>query len=155
MHPLEPAIVKVWRIKSGIWAGVLVAGIVVWDILNFFDADRLVPFGVWPALALLIGGGFVIWGTHWRYRYWKYVLQEEELLLERGVFNRIRTIVPLKRIQHIDVSQDVFEREFDLGKLIVHTAGTKSSEVVVPGLQIETAEHLRDTMKAFIVDEAL
>lgn len=155
MHPLEPAIVKVWRIKSGIWAAVLVVGVLVWDILNFFDVERAVPFGVWPGLAIALGWALVAWGTQWRYRYWKYVLQDEELLLERGVFNRVRTIVPLKRIQHIDVSQDLFEREYDLGKLIVHTAGTRSSDVVVPGLRMETAEHLRDTMKAFIVDEAL
>jgi uncharacterized protein len=73
----------------------------------------------------------------------------------RGVFNRVFTIVPLRRIQHLDVSQDIFEREYDLGKLIIHTAGTRSSEVILPGLAIEEAERLRDEMKKVITDEAL
>lgn len=155
MNPLEPAIVKVWRIKLGFWVAGVVIAVLVWDILNFFDDDRMVPFGVYPIVAAVLLGGFMVSVTRWRYRYWKYALQAEELLLERGVFNRVRTIVPLKRIQHIDVSQDLFEREYDLGKLIVHTAGTRSSAVVVPGLHMDTAEQLRDTMKAFIMDEAL
>ena len=75
--------------------------------------------------------------------------------LERGIWNRVRTVVPLRRIQHLDVSQDVLERNFDLGKLIVHTAGTRSSDVVLPGLRYEEAERLRDTVKHYITEDAV
>lgn len=90
-----------------------------------------------------------------RYRFWRYGLRTEELYLERGILNRVRTIVPLRRIQHLDVSQDVLEREFDLGKLIVHTAGSRSSEVVLPGLNYEEAQALRDTLKNYILEDAV
>jgi uncharacterized protein len=63
--------------------------------------------------------------------------------------------VPLRRIQHLDVSQDILEREFGLGKLIVHTAGLRSSDVVLPGLQHEVAERLREEMKHYILEDAL
>jgi membrane protein YdbS with pleckstrin-like domain len=67
----------------------------------------------------------------------------------------VRTVVPLRRIQHLDVSQDIIEREFDLGKLIVHTAGTRSSDVVLPGLDFEEAERLRDELKNFILEDTI
>ena len=73
----------------------------------------------------------------------------------RGIFNRVHTIIPLRRIQHLDVSQDLFEREYDVAKLIIHTAGTRSSDVILPGLTLSVAEKLRDEMKEFITDEAL
>jgi len=63
--------------------------------------------------------------------------------------------VPLRRIQHLDVSQDVLEREFDLGKLIVHTAGTRSADVVVPGLAYAEAEQFRDDLRNYITEDAL
>lgn len=152
---MDRSIVTVWRIKSGIWTGILVLAVLIWDILNFFDADRAVPFGVWPAVAILILLIFVLWLPSLRYRFWKFELRPEELLLIRGVFNRVHTIVPLRRIQHLDVSQDLFEREYDVAKLIVHTAGTRTNAVVLPGLHQDDAESLRDIMKEFITDEAL
>ena len=155
LHKLAPAIVNVWRIKTGIWMGVFVLAVLVLDILNFFDSDKLAPFGVLPAAALLVGFSLSWWIPSLRYAYWRYALQPTELVLVRGIFNRVHTIVPLRRLQHLDVSQDLFEREYDLGKLIIHTAGTRSSDVSLPGLEMAEAERLRDEMKTYITDEAL
>ena len=155
LYPLHPSIVKVWRIKSGLFSLIPVAGAVIYDIINLFDDEKVLPFGVLTLLFIVVLGSIVWFLPALRYRFWRYALTGEELFLVRGVFNRVRTIVPLRRIQHLDVSQDVFEREYELGKLIVHTAGTRSSDVTLPGLAIDVAENLRDTMKTFIIDEAL
>jgi hypothetical protein len=53
------------------------------------------------------------------------------------------------------VSQDILEREFALGRLIVHTAGSRSSDVVIPGLPLDTAERMRDEVKRYILDDPL
>lgn len=155
MNELAPQIVKIWRLKSGLWLGVLVVGALIVDVLNFFDSNKSLPFGVMPALVALFCWAVVLWIPRLRYKYWKYALRPTEMVLIRGVFNRVHTIVPLRRIQHLDVSQDLFEREYDLAKLVIHTAGTRNSDVVLPGLQIEEAERLRDEMKKVITDEAL
>ncbi len=144
---------NVWRIKLGIGAGLAVLGTLAYEVLNLFDGGPPLPFGVTTALVLAAGLALCLIAPPLRYRFWRYALRPEELYLERGIFNRVRTIVPLRRIQHLDVSQDVIEREFDLGKLIVHTAGTRSSEVVLPGLRYEEAEQLRDAMKRHILEE--
>lgn len=155
LTPLDASIVKVWRLKAGLFAGVLTLGVLIWDILNAFQADRMLPFGVSTLVVLAALGSLAWFLPPLRYRYWGYRLGEEELLLVRGIFNRVHTIIPLRRIQHLDVSQDLFEREFDVAKLIVHTAGTRSSDVILPGLSQHAAESLRDEMKQFITDQAL
>lgn len=152
---LDASIIKVWRLKTGLFLGTVAIGILVWDILNAFQPDRWMPFGVWSLLAMAVAGSIAFWIPPLRYRYWGYELRDEELLLVRGIFNRTHTIIPLRRIQHLDVSQDIFEREFDVAKLIVHTAGTRSSDIILPGLNQDVAEALRDEMKQFITDQAL
>lgn len=75
--------------------------------------------------------------------------------MEHGVLKHVRTVVPLRRIQHVDVSQDLIEREFALGRLVVHTAGSRSSDVVIPGLPLPDAEEIRDKIKRFILEDPL
>ena len=150
---LDARIVAVWRIKLGLFLGVVFLAASAYDILNLFDEDAFLRPGVASGLCLVIAIAASLWIPRFRHRFWWYRLTDEELVLERGIINRILTIVPLRRVQHIDVSQDLIEREYELGKLIVHTAGTRSSEVVLPGLPFERAEALRDRIKAYIHDE--
>lgn len=155
MQPLDPAIKKVWTIKLAAGWAVVLVGMLVWDVIRLFDQSRSLPFGVLSGATLVMGLAVVFFLPSLRYRFWRFKLNTEELYLERGVWNRVRTIVPLRRIQHLDVSQDVVERNFDLGKLIVHTAGARSSDVVLPGLRYEDAERLRDEVKHYITEDAV
>ncbi len=155
LNSLHPAIRTVWTIKIGLASALAVLGVLAYDLLHLFDAERWFPTGGLTFLALLLAPLLGFYLPRLRFRFWRYALLPEELFLERGILNRVRTIVPLRRIQHLDVSQDVVEREFDLGKLIVHTAGTRSSTVVLPGLHLEEAERLRDVMKEYILEDPL
>lgn len=155
LEQLHPDVVKVWRIKQGLAAGLILLGALIYDVTNIFDDTRAIPLFLLSGIVLVAAIAVLVYIPRLRYRFWRYALRTDELVLRYGVINRVRTIVPLMRIQHLDVSQDVVEREFDLGKLIVHTAGTRSSTVVVPGLDLDLAERLRDDMKALIIDEAL
>ena len=154
MRLLDPDIKKVWMIKLALGWAVLVLAALTYDVLGFFDPNRLLPFGLTGSV-LVVGVGLALVLPRLRYRFWRFDLRPEELYLERGIWNRVRTIVPLRRIQHLDVSQDVLERNFGLGRLIVHTAGTRSSDVVLPGLRYEEAERLRDEVKHYITEDAV
>ncbi len=125
------------------------------DIAGIAKADRAIPLGVISGTTVLIGGLLATLLPVLRHRFWRYELRTEELALTRGIWNRVHTVVPLRRIQHLDVSQDVIERNFSLGRLIVHTAGTQGSSVVVPGLEFEEAERLRSEVKHAINEYAV
>ncbi len=143
-------------IKYAILTTVVALGVGAYEITQIFSsADRFFPVGTYTAVVLVLGALVTIAIPLLRYKYWRFTLMDEELFLERGILNRVRTVVPLRRIQHLDVSQDVLEREFDLGKLIVHTAGTRSADVVVPGLDYAEAEQFRDDLRNYITEDAL
>lgn len=155
LRPLAPGIRTVWTIKSGLGVCVAIVGAIIFDIAAFVNGGGPLPLGLLSGVVTVVGIVGCISIPRLTYRYWKYRLRDEELFLERGIFNRVNTIVPLSRIQHLDVSQDIVEREFDLGKLIVHTAGTRSSDVILPGLDIDEAHRLRDEVKHFIKEDAV
>lgn len=156
MKPLHPSVRTVWRISLGLTWGLITTGVAIFEIFRFLgDGSWFLPTGVTTLLLFVFTVVSVTIVPSLRYRFWRYELMADELHLQRGILNRIRTIVPLRRIQHLDVSQNVLEKEFDLGKLIVHTAGSRSSDVVLPGLHIEEAEGLRDRLKDFILEDAL
>ena len=156
MRRLEPKIRTIWTLKLGATLLLLVGVVFFYEIVRWMSAKT----GAVAAWRFWMSGGLAALSVaacvavpRLRYRYWRYALRAEELYLERGVLNRVRTVVPLRRIQHLDVSQDLFEREFDLGTLVVHTAGGRSSNVAVPGLRYQTAEQMRDDVKQYVLAE--
>ncbi len=155
LQPLHPSARKAWTIKLMLLSAMIVAAALIYDLIGIFSADRTLPLGLATGASIVVTVTFAIVFPRLWYRFWRYALLDEVLFLERGIVNRVRTVVPLRRIQHLDVSQDIIEREFDLGKLIVHTAGTRSSDVVLPGLAFEEAERLRDQLKDFILEDTI
>jgi membrane protein YdbS with pleckstrin-like domain len=155
VQSLSPSIRSVWRIKLAAVSTVGVLAVLFYDITHLFDPTASLPFGVLSGGSLLLGVLMCWLWPQWKYAAWGMALRSEELYLEHGVLNHIRTVVPLRRIQHLDVSQDLLEREFALGRLVVHTAGSRSSDVVIPGLPLEQAEHIRDEVKRFILEDPL
>lgn len=85
-----------------------------------------------------------------RFSAWGWALAEDELHLAWGVLTKVHTIVPLSRVQHLDVAQGPVERANGVARLVVHTAGTANATVVLPGISRATAESLRDTIRQHI-----
>lgn len=156
MRSLEPSIKKIWTLKFALFWGILFFSALIFEFYSYFsNSDFFLPTGILSGICLLIGVPVTLYIPRLSYKYWRFDLRSEELYLERGILNRVRTIVPLRRIQHLDVSQNVLEREYNLSKLIVHTAGSRSSDVVLPGLRFDEAEQLRDDVKRYILEDAI
>lgn len=100
----------------------------------------MVPLALWTGLI----------APSRRYRAWGWAMADEELHVAWGIWTKIHSIVPLGRVQHLDVAQGPVERAFGVARLIVHTAGTAHSTVTLPGLRRETAEELRDAIRQHI-----
>ena len=68
------------------------------------------------------------------------------LSVRRGVMWQRETHVPITRVQHLDISRGPLQRRRRLSTLVLHTAGTRSSAVSVPHLDVDDAERLRDAL---------
>jgi len=155
VRSLDASIKTVWRIKGAFFGVVFFLPAFFYDLTHLFSPESWLPFGLLSGTVL---GLVTVYALVWpwlRYRAWGFALWPEELYREYGVLVHVRTIVPLRRVQHVDVSQDLLEREFGLGRLVVHTAGSRSSDVVVPGLPLPEAERIRDEVKRFILEDPL
>jgi membrane protein YdbS with pleckstrin-like domain len=148
LTPLDPAQVHVLRIRSAIAAVLGLLG--AWAIELSQLRETWVPAMLVPALALLGGLFLVFVFPGRRYRRWSYREGEDEIEIRRGSLILRRTIVPFGRVQHIDVAQGPIQRPFGLATLIIHTAGTQSASVSLPGLKLADAEALRDRIRVKI-----
>lgn len=145
--PLERGQLHVIRIQTAIQSAVLLVPAVIGD---FALRERGVPMGAIAVPVLLLGLWSVFFAAHRRWRSWGYAFAGDELHVASGWWTRVHTVVPLGRVQHIDVTQGPVERPFAVAKLIVHTAGTANSIVVLPGILRETAEAMRDAIRVHI-----
>lgn len=153
MRPLEPGQLKVMRIQALGWLLPLVPALIVEALV--LPRVPYYPSGLLVAVlaALLVYPVLVAPGR--RFRAWAYEREGDELRVARGIWTKVQTIVPLARVQHVDIAQGVLERRHGVCRLILHTAGTQNNVVVLPGLARETAEGLRDEVRARIRDDAL
>ncbi|HEX8262405.1 MAG TPA: PH domain-containing protein [Allosphingosinicella sp.] len=149
--PLDRGLLRLMRIRGAAAGLALIAAAAVGEIA-LRDAAP-VPPGLLLLPALLILGYLAWWSPQRRYRAWGYAMDGEELRLRRGVWTRVHTLVPLDNVQHIDLSQGPLERAVGVSSLVLHTAGTLHSQIVVPGLARDTAERMRDEIRARIREE--
>lgn len=80
----------------------------------------------------------------------RYGYTEKEVYFLYGWLTPSLTTVPIKRIQHVELSQGVISRLFKLYSVTLLTAGHGLS---LPGLEKEQAEALRDLVLANIETE--
>jgi len=148
MKPLSPSQKKVLRARGLISAaGFLGVALAAEAVL----ASRgEAPVGIMAAVALLLGAILAFVLPARRYRAWAYDVTEDELYVQNGIWLQTRTVVPFGRVQHIDVSQGPIERRYGVGALTLHTAGTRASAVVLPGLEMADAERMRDEIRGKI-----
>lgn len=151
MTPLDRGLLRLMQIRGAVAGLGLTAAALAGEAAL---SDRTpVPPGVLLLPALLILLYLALWAPPRRYRAWGYAMDGEQLAVRRGVWTRVHTVVPLDHVQHIDVSQGPLERSFGLTRLVLHTAGTLHSQIVLPGLRRETAERMRDEIRARVREE--
>ena len=143
----------VLRIRGATAATVMFAGLAAGDF--FLLRQTIVPAGLAPAIGALFLLAWLVLVPRRRYRSWAYGVDTDELHIQHGLWTRVRTIVPFGRVQHIDVAQGPLERAFGIGTLILHTAGTRSSAVVLPGLGHADAERMRNLIRSKIRQDLL
>jgi membrane protein YdbS with pleckstrin-like domain len=144
MERLDPRVRLVWGL--GVLVGAAVVGAIATGI-TIFATDLPIYTGAGLGLVLLVLG---LVHTVFRYRIWRYEVQEDALYLERGVLTRVRTVVPFVRIQHVDTQRNPIERVAGLGSVVVYTAGTRGADVSIPGLDPDQATELQQRLRRLV-----
>jgi membrane protein YdbS with pleckstrin-like domain len=80
-------------------------------------------------------------------RRWRWRLDDDELDLRRGAITEVRTIVPVARIQHVDVRRSIFAQLVGVAAVVVHTAAGTTE---IPALADAEAARVRDRLAGLI-----
>lgn len=140
-HQISPKYVRVQFISTGsflllVVAATLVLTLVMHQPWAWIPGGILTVIMVWtlailPRQARSIG----------------YQLREDDLVFRRGILWQRFVAVPYGRMQLVDITHGPLDRGFGIAQLKFVTAAA-STGVVIPGLEQQTAETLRDHLVA-------
>lgn len=141
---LNPRVKSVWRISDAVWITV----VFLCCFVPFAIAQAVAPTSWCPVVLVALVAVYAIALVVFlavlppiRYARWRYDMTPEYLDIARGIVWRKRFMVPFVRVQNTDTRQGPILRAFGLSSVTVATA---AGEHVIPGLETEVAEGLRD-----------
>ena len=143
----NPKVVGYWRLR-----GALSLAIGLLSVACVALPASFLP-GMWwlgPAIVLLglcwLGGLLVL--SQKRYEQLSFQVDDERLVLQDGVLFRQQQVIPISRMQHVDIEHGPLQRMFGITSLAVFTAGGMAATVRIPGLTPERAAELRQHVLA-------
>jgi membrane protein YdbS with pleckstrin-like domain len=134
---LPEAAVSLWRLVLGLWsAGALVASFALMPLADNIGA----PAWLLPTLAAAAGVAAVVVVPRVRWRRWRYEVRDDEIDLRAGLWTIKRTLVPIRRVQHVDTETTLLQTFYDLATVRFYTAAGGAE---IPALRRDEAERVR------------
>jgi membrane protein YdbS with pleckstrin-like domain len=145
---LAPAARALWTLE--ILGGGLIATLIAFAVRGpLRDADGLLhtlgTVGPWLLLAGILVAAVVVPAL--RLSRWRWRLDDDELDLRHGTVTEIRTIVPVARIQHVDIRRSLWAQVVGVAAVVVHTAAGTTE---IPALTNDEAASVRDRLAGLI-----
>lgn len=82
-----------------------------------------------------------------KYIYFTFHIDDDELIIQKGFLQKERKAIPLERIQSININQNVVQRILGIVSLEVDTAGSKTKELEIPGLERAFASQFKELLQ--------
>lgn len=131
---------SVWRIYSFIQIAVLT---VIYSLLLYILNDSFVPLYVKLIVGLVLVVYFIVIVLivpNVRWNILSYEVRDHEIEIQTGLFVVKRTIIPIIRVQHVDVMQGPLIKKKNLANIDITTAATTHT---IPLLHSKDADELR------------
>ncbi len=155
-HSLDPRAVKLWRTTYLISFGIFILVMLAVAVSIGFAASAA---RIWLALGWTALTAICLWVSFWHppryYSSWRWRIDAKVLEIRSGRLVESTRLIPLVRLQHVDLQRGPLERMFGLSSLIIHTAGTHAASTTIPGLEAEEAARLRDYLLEIGGDDAV
>ncbi|WP_114951994.1 PH domain-containing protein [Sphingosinicella terrae] len=103
-------------------------------------------WGRFLSFAAMAGGIGLVITLLWWWRF-RYTLAEREIIIESGVLNRQRRVIPFDRVQDIAIERRVIARLFGTARVKVETGGASSDEGLLDMIGLAEAQALRDRIR--------
>lgn len=122
-----------WTIESGGRFGLALVVLAI-------NSGGVLRWWILPALAAMVLPSVV------RYLRFNYEVADNALIVQGGLLAQWRRVIPLARIQSVEVVQKLRHRMFDVVELRVEAAGGRATEAALVALDPAEAERLRSIL---------
>ncbi len=145
------------------YAFIVLAGGFLWWIIPLTVAltvlgEALIA-GIVALAVLLPVLGILVVALYWIPKFHssiKYVLEEDEIVVEKGVWWKTKSMVPYNRITNVNIYQGSISRHYGVGRLSIQTAGfsgvnssgQKTAEADIIG--IRNFEETKDAVMSYV-----
>jgi len=147
LQPVARGYVQVIRVRTLLAWIPPVIGAIVLDRAALADTAFA---GLLLVAVPLLAGLTLVFAPRRIWSHLGYALEPAMLRVVRGYMFRTDTLVPLVRVQHLDVARGPIEKMFGTATLVVHTAGTHNSMVSLPGLSPARADELAQVIRGHV-----
>lgn len=127
------------KVVIELWAVLLI--VYVQSLSDKLSIPAAIGLGVLLILLIAAVRGLLL------YKNFSFLVTRDELVVNKGIWSKKTTTIPLHRIQNINISQDFWQQMLDITTLSVDTAGTDDKEMQVY-LDLETSNALKRTLTA-------
>jgi membrane protein YdbS with pleckstrin-like domain len=145
---LAPAARALWTLE--ILGGGIIATLIAFAVRGpLRDEDGILhtlgTVGPWLVLLAVLVAAVTIPAL--RLARWRWRLDDDELDLRHGTLTEVRTIVPVARIQHVDIRRSLWAQVVGVAAVVVHTAAGTTE---IPALTNGEAAVVRDRLAGLI-----
>lgn len=149
-NKLSKSAIAAWRLSLAVFCGLLILiplllllYNIIWPDTENVSSGLVIVLGV---VILVASGLSIFFIPEIRWRHWYYQLDKHEVDLQSGIFVITRTLIPIKRVQHVDTRRGPILRHCGLADVTISTAATTHR---IPALDEETADKVRDQISTF------
>lgn len=151
-HPSDAARLPAWSLSRdaiALWTAEGVLGTVFW-VAVVGALEVFLPLATWlrvllPALVVAYGAVLIGVRPRLRYRVHRWEVTDEAVYTLTGWLSRTWTLVPVSRIQTVDVTRGVVQQLFGLATVAVLTASSQGT-VRVLHLEADVAARVADDL---------
>ena len=138
---------KVWIIQGIIISILTLIGLVglIWAALQFDWPKWIIVLAIVVCILEAFTAIYLSPKLQWEHFY--YEIREQEVEIQRGIFVIKKTLIPMVRVQHVDVKQGPILKKYGLSTLTISTAATVHE---IPALEEDIAEEIRHAISKLV-----
>lgn len=129
-HPLTALI------QGLLWGAAVVVGL-SWQVLDFDSPNWWTLVSVPIGFVIGVSAGWLSW------LFTRYVIDDEEVRVERGVLFKTSRRIPFERLQSVDINEPLVARLVGLSELTIEMAGGSDSRTRLRFLTLTESRRLR------------
>ena len=114
----------------------------------------LLPFVfvfLFAAFMLMIAFGILIMYFRWRNCY--FYMDAENIIIESGVLNKRKTVIPFEKINTVDIRRRLVHRLFNVSQLRIDTGSALAQHMSTPETSMLFSADMAESIKAYILEK--